>query len=208
MKLFSWHKTLESQHLKYGKDLYTISELAHLSGHSPKVLNVELSRLVKQGVIARYAKGLYGRPNGVKAEDILPFLDKHSYITAAYALSRYNLVTQFINRVTCFTNRRHNRSRLRETPLGTFEFISVSPSLYKPPAKGLIASKEQALLEYIYLCRRKGLNPWSLVSFRKLNELNLGILENLLPHFPSTVRRELRSNKALERIRLSSCLPE
>ncbi len=191
MKLFDWHKLLESQCSKYGKVLYTVTELAHLADCPPSVLNVELYRLLKQGVVTRYAHGVYGRPGKVDVESLIPYLDKRAYITGEYALFYHNLITQNIHRITCFTNRRHNRSRVKETPVGTFEFVTVAAPLYHMPKKGEVASPEQALLDYIYIARRQGLNVQSLVSFRQLHTLDRVRLNQLACNYPRTVRREI-----------------
>ena len=190
MKSLDWHKWLESQHTVYGKVLYTVTELAHAAGCTRSVLNVELSRLQKLGIITRCTHGVYGKPGEVSAEELLPHLDKRAYITGEFALSYHALITQHIHRITCFTNRRHNRSRVRETPVGTYEFITVSSSIYMPPKKSVIAEPEQAFLDYIYITRRQGLLPRSLVTLRKLHTLRQTVLSQLASGYPATVKLE------------------
>ena len=65
MKALDWQRQLRRQHTEYGKTVFSVTELAHLSGRSPHVLNVELARLPKQQVITRYAQGCYGLPDVV-----------------------------------------------------------------------------------------------------------------------------------------------
>ncbi|MBF0432055.1 MAG: hypothetical protein HQK83_12295 [Fibrobacteria bacterium] len=190
MKLFDWHKLLAEQQRASGKVLYTVTELAHLSGCSHAVLNVELSRLVKQKVLLRYGRGVYGLPETVQIPELLSYLDSRAYITGGFALAGYNLVTQYVNRIICFTDRRHNRSRLRHTPLGCYEFVTVGSPVYRYPASRGTADPEQAFLDFLYLSRRRGLNAQSLVSFHNLSSLNREKLRRLSANYPLSVMQE------------------
>lgn len=194
MKALDWQRQLQTQHIQYGKAVFSVTELAHLSGSAPHVLNVELARLQKQQIIVRYAQGRYGLPDVVTPEILLPCLDSGAYITGMYALHRHNLVTQRPVEITCFTNRRHNRSRVRQTPLGRFVFICVAPSQYAPPADGSIALPEQALCDFVTLMQKQGLASESLVTFRALDRLNDAALAEAAGRHSRAVRA------AIERI--------
>lgn len=185
MKALDWHKVLHRQRTDHGKTVFTVSELANIAQASPQVLNVQLGRMVKRGVMARYAHGRYGLADHVSPEQLIHDLDAGAYLTGFYALFRHHLVTQVPVEVTCFTNRRHNRSRLRETAAGRFVFVCVSPKIYAPPLEGKIAPPEQALCDYIYLA--KAIDVRSLVTFRKLDTLDRERLVQLAERYPARV---------------------
>ena len=189
MRALQWHKTLEQAERRDHKTVFTVTELANIAGLAPRSLNVQLGRLVDQGVIVRYTRGKYGLPRRVGAEDLVVFLDSGAYITGLWALHHHNLVTQRPTRITCFTNRRHNRSRIRQTPIGTFSFVCVSGRVYHRPADGSIAPGEQAFCDWVYLCLRKGVVPETQVTFGSLAGLSAHLLADVLTRYPGTVAR-------------------
>ena len=86
MKANAWRKFLEEQRDRHGKVLFTVTELANVAGTSRAALNVELTRLRNQEIIAKYAHGLYGLPGAVSPQVLVPAIDSHAYITGHYAL--------------------------------------------------------------------------------------------------------------------------
>jgi hypothetical protein len=187
MNTLDWMRFLQAQRQQHGKLIFTVTELANVAQASARVLNVELSRLIKRGLILRYAQGRYGAVEGVSPEDVLPFVDSSAYITGLYALHRHNLVTQVPSEITCFTRRRHNRSRERISPLGKFVFVCLSSKIYARPVQGLLASPEQALCDFLYLACRRSLEPETLVTWRGLGRLSARKLNRLLARYPQTV---------------------
>jgi hypothetical protein len=123
---------------------------------------------------------------------VLPWLDPHAYVTGAFALFQYGLITQAPVGITCFTDRRHNRNSV-ETPAGRFDFIRVSRSVYRPPERSVIADPEQALCDYVCLMRRRGVVPESQVTFRHLNRLRRPALRKCYSLYPSTVEMHVES---------------
>jgi hypothetical protein len=191
MKAREWQRHLEAELRTYGKALFTVTELANTFGGTPHVLNVELDRLCKQRIIVRYARGRYGLPDAVTPETLLPYLDAQAYITGAFALHRYNLINQMPAEITCFTNRRHNRSRVRTTAVGRFTFACVQSPVYAPPAAGVVAGPEQALCDYVFFMRRRGVAPASQVNFRGLQGLDIKAWRKLASRYPNTVQKEV-----------------
>lgn len=191
MKALAWHRYLETERKTHGKVVFTVTELANASGSAPHVLNVELDRLCKQGIIVRYARGRYGLPDAVTPEQLLPYLDTHAYITGAFALHRHNLINQIPVEITCFTNRRHNRSRVRATPLGRFTFVCVKSAVYAPPDECALASPEQALCDYVFLMRRRGVAPLGQVTFRNLRHFDTKALQECASRYPQKTRQTL-----------------
>ncbi|MBL7221116.1 MAG: hypothetical protein ISS69_13445 [Phycisphaerae bacterium] len=191
MRAWQWRDYLEQAWRRDRKAVFTLTELANIAGVAPRSLNVQLGRLVRQGMITRFASGRYGLAGRVAPEELVGFLDSGAYITGLHALAGYNLVTQQPTSITCFTNRRHNRSRIRKTPIGTFSFVCVSRRIYNPPAGGNTARPEQAFCDWIYLCLRKGLSPESMVTLSDLSRLSEELLADLLPRYPKTVTKEI-----------------
>jgi hypothetical protein len=192
MKTLAWQQFFQEQQAKHGKLVFTVSELANAAQTSPRVLNVELSRLLKRGLLRRYAQGRYGAVGGVAPEDLLPLIDSSAYLTGFYALHRHNITTQVPSVITCFTRRRHNRSRERLSPLGKFVFVCVSPGIYARPSRGLISAPEQALCDFFYLARRQSLDAQTLVTFRNLGRLKARRLDRILARYPQTVAEAVR----------------
>ena len=192
MKAREWSRYLEEQRQRHGKCLFTITELAHAARTSRRSLNVELSRLLEYGLIERYTRGIYGLPGIILPEMLLPQIDSQAYITGEYALFHHHLIAQMPVRITCFTDRRHGKARLRPTPVGLFRFVSIKTPVYSPPRDGIIAEAEQAILDFVYLSRRSGSDPKGQVTFRNLNRLSRPRIQDLLGRYPNTVGRAIR----------------
>ena len=67
MKAIEWVRFFTGQRERHGKSVFTVAELANVASASPAVMNVELGRLVKRGVIRRWVPGRYGLPDSVTA---------------------------------------------------------------------------------------------------------------------------------------------
>jgi hypothetical protein len=190
MKADAWRKYLEEQRDRHEKVLFTVTELANVAGVSRAALNVELSRLRRQEIIARYAHGLYGLPGAVPPQVLVPAIDSHAYITAHYALYCHNLVTQAPTAITCFTDRRSPRGQDRVTPVGRLVFVCVQSKAYFPP-QGAIAPPAQALCDYVYLSRRLATAPESLVTFRNLARVRDADFPRVLVRYPRSVQEHV-----------------
>lgn len=192
MKALEWIKFLETQRTQHGKVLFRVAELANVARRPPHALNVELARLARKGLLARYATGVYGPPGAATPEQLVALLDADAYITGMFALYRHNLITQTPTELTCFTNRRHNRSRQRRTPFGRLVFVCVSRRIYAKPVRGVLAPPEQAFCDFVHVAKRQGLNPAQLVTFRGLARLNPKRLAKRMAHYPASVGETVR----------------
>ena len=191
MKAIDWQNILQEQRDKYGKVVFTVTELSNISSLDAKSLKVSLSRLVERGIIQNYSKGRYGMTGAVRIEDLVPSIDPAAYITGMYALYQHQLITQVPTEISCFTNHRHNRSRVRVTPLGRIVFVCITGSTYSYPQGNVIVSPEQAVSDFVHLCRKRGVSPSDIVTFRNLHRLDLGLLQTRLKKYPTTVKREM-----------------
>ena len=193
MKARSWQRYLDEQQREHGKTLFTVTELANVAGVSRGALNVELSRLRADGILVRYAQGLYGTPGTVAPDMLLHAMDRHAYLTGSYALHVHGLITQVPRRITCFTDRYSPRARVRDTPVGCFQFTCVRSRVYRPPPKSVLAPPEQALCDFVFLMRREGVAPEAVVTFRNLSMLRQRPFDDLLQRYPATVQRHVRA---------------
>jgi hypothetical protein len=192
MNALDWHRFLVRQQEEQGKVLFTVAELANVTGLSRNSVGVQLSRLRRRNVVRQYARGRYGLPEGVDLVSLVRAIDKWAYVTGAAALHGHGFVTQAQTRITCFTNRRSNRSRVRVTPLGRIVLVCVKPPIYTPPAESGYAAPEQALLDFVWICRREGVSPQSIVTLRGLDRIDLETLVAIGSRYPRTVREATR----------------
>jgi hypothetical protein len=188
MKTLDWLGFFAEQQKLHDKVIFSVAELANAARTSLHAVNTELGRLLRRGLIARYAHGRYGPVEGVAPEDLLPALDPGAYITGFYALFRHHLVTQAPTEMTCFTNRRHNRKPDRISPAGKLRFICVPGSVYSKPAEGTLAPAEQALCDFAWLSLRDGIEPQSLATFLNLQTLSRRRLDQVLRCYPENVQ--------------------
>jgi len=188
MKTLEWQDFFTEQRDLHGKVVFSVAELANAAQTTLHSVNTELGRLVRRGIIRRYAHGRYGPSQGVDPEAILAAVDPGAYITGFYALFRYHLVTQVPTEVTCFTHRRHNRKSDRITPAGKLRFLCIPASIYAKPADQAVAPPEQALCDFAWLNLRDGIDPQSLVTFRNQDTLSRRRLNTTLRRYPEKVR--------------------
>ena len=191
MRASAWRKYLEEQRERFGKVVFTLTELANAACASPAALNVELARLRRQEIIARYAHGLYGLPGAVSPQVLVSAIDSHAYVTGHYALYGYQMVTQMPVSITCFTDRRSPRARERITSIGRVIFVCVRSSVYSPVPEVAIAPPAQALCDYVYLSRRHGAEPESLVTFRNLERIQPEEIAPILARYPVSVQKHV-----------------
>ncbi len=201
MKMREWQAFMQAQIREHGKVLYSVTELANVAGVSRNALNVELSRLQRQGIVVKYAHGCYGLPGAVTPDALLSAIDSHAYMTGSYALHVHGLITQAPTRITCFSDRYSPRAKERNTPVGRFVFTCVRGRVYAPPSGSVLASAPQALCDFVYMMRRAGAAPEGIVTFRNLATIAEAELELILKRYPSTVRQHVKA------LCTASCLP-
>ena len=108
------------------------------------------------------------------------------------AIYQHGLVTQMPTEVTCYTNHRHNRSRVRVTPLGRIVFVCVTGSVYLYPKESVVTSCEHAMSDFVHLCRKRGIVPSDIVTFQNMDPLDPNELQSHLKRYPATVKRDMK----------------
>jgi hypothetical protein len=136
---------------------------------------VKINGLLKSGQIIRVKKGLYIFGSGLRErpfskETLANLIYGPSYISLEYALSFYGLIPERVEVVTCITNK---RQKYFTTPVGSFSYQYINPSIY---AQGitlheidryhsiLIATREKAIADILYF-NEKIENEWRLEEY-------------------------------------------
>ncbi len=187
MNTLKWQRFFTEQKERHGKAVFSVAELANAAQTTPHAVNTELGRLMARGIITRYAQGRYGLAGAVEPEQLLLSIDPGAYITGFYALFRRHLVTQMPSEISCFTNRRHNRTSGRTASAWKLRFILVPPAIHCRPAGTVTAPVEQALCDFVYLNLRDAVDPRHLVTFMNLDRLNRRRLQKTLRRYPAEV---------------------
>jgi len=193
MKALHWERTLRGLREKNGREFFRPTELANIAQTPAGFIAVEIARLAAAGVLVRYAHGVYGLPGARDIRQLVGAIDPGAYITGAAALHFHGLVSQEISNRSCFTNRRHNRSRVRVTPLGTFTFICVAPPVYSPPGESGYASPAQALCDFVYIMRRHGALPESVATMKIPGSVSEDDIRSVSLRYPRTVAAHVES---------------
>ena len=148
---------------------FSREEIRTLSPNAEKNAEIFLYRNIKNNKIVRLRRGIYTTKEYVDSckiagefSDYLEFLANvivpSSYITGAYILSKYELLTEAVTTITSLTSL---KSELVPSPLGTYTYKHVeSKSIGNfdiiTSDKYLIkrASKVQALFDYLFLIKK------------------------------------------------------
>ena len=140
IKIFYWH------HLK----LFT--------GMKPPTLRMSLKRLNEKKVIQRICRSYYANPfNLPSLEEISSIIYPPSYISLESALSRWGVLSQIPQILTCVTTKLPQKFT---TPFGDIEYHQVKKGYFWgfiQEGNYFMAEPEKALLDYIYLKKEKNL---------------------------------------------------
>ncbi|MDD3292714.1 MAG: hypothetical protein PHI45_02915 [Candidatus Pacebacteria bacterium] len=125
-----------------------------------KVYNHQLSNWVKKGYLQRVKKGFYvfsNKKQSLTPKEISFHLYGPSYISLESALSYYGAIPEIVYSVTCITTK---ANRKFSNVFGNFIYRNIRPNLFwgynvleTENSKYLLASKEKALLDFLYLNR-------------------------------------------------------
>ncbi len=149
MKISGWLELFRDHPEKH---LFSISDMAQLTGRKREVLQVELTRLVKSGTVERCARGWYSNPfSPPTPEEVAMVLRHPSYISMEYALSLHSILSQTTFTITLVTLRGPYTYRMGER---VFEYHQISGKLFwgfERRGEFSVAEPEKALLDLIYI---------------------------------------------------------
>lgn len=149
MKRDEWLAFFRQHH---SKKFFSLPDIVLLSGDRKALVSVQLSRLVKSGIVERPVRGWYANPFTQSTADELAMVIRHpSYISMEYALSKQGILSQNVFTITLVTTRLPYIYRTDET---TLEYHQIKRTLfwgYESQDTVLIAEPEKALLDLIYI---------------------------------------------------------
>lgn len=145
------------------RPIFTTKEIASMTGRSVSSVSTTLKLLETKGIIVRMSNGLWANPkdhrfNVFSAVHFL--LNGHQvYISFITALHIHEMISQ-IPKVIYAASTSH--TKIVKTPLATYSFHKISSPFfagfdwYKGKGDFLIALKEKALVDSLYISTRKG----------------------------------------------------
>lgn len=152
--------------------LFSLADFSRLFEiRNRETLYKKISRLEKKKIIKKLIKGkyifLFNQPQDYF---IANYLYQPSYISLETALSFYGIITAFPYKITSITPKKTKNIIVENKE---FSYVQILPSLfwgYEKKDNFLIAEKEKALLDYLYLYT-KGLRNFDKEEF-DLKEIN------------------------------------
>ena len=157
MKIDEW-LTFFKQHQE--KKLFSLQDLSQLTGEQNSSLSVQLTRLIKTGVLKRAARLWYENPFQPPApEETAMVLRYPCYLSLEYALSKQGILSQHVYTLTLITTKLPYTYTTHHT---IYEYHQIQQSLfwgYQSEGTVLIAEPEKAFLDLLYIrcVRTKGL---------------------------------------------------
>jgi len=165
------------------KKLFSLSDLAQLTGENKSSLSVQLTRLVKTNVISRIAQMWYENPFATPSiEETAMVIRYPSYLSLEYALSKQGILSQTVHTLILVTTK---LPYTYKTSKAVYEYHQIKKSLfwgYKREGTVLTAEPEKALLDLIYIrcIRNREMNQDNLASL--VNDMDLSELERKRLH--------------------------
>lgn len=157
------------------RPVFTTREIASLRGASASGTTQALARLAREGAIVAVTRGLWCDPSDASFTPfaLVPFLagGHRAYVSLLSALHLYGVLSQIPQSIFAATT---GHTRVVRTPFGEFSFHQMSPDFfagfdwYGSAQQFLVATREKALVDCLYLASRKG------SRFRYFPELDLG----------------------------------
>ncbi len=174
---------------------FSIKDFARIFKVKEKTAKAFLGYNLKKGVFSRIKRGVYiCSANPPTKFEIANYLWKPSYISFETALSYYGLIPETVYTITSATTKSTKEFNFENQ---VYKFYQIKKNLffgYKPikirDSIVLIADKEKALLDYLYLL---SLKKWSLNERLDLTIMDKKKLGKYLNFFIKNIRK----NKAL-----------
>lgn len=182
------------------KKIFSLQDIVLMSGEEKPSVSVQLSRLVRSGIVERPVRGWYVNPfDPPSAEERSMVIRRPSYLSMEYALSRQGILSQNVFTITLVTTKLPYTYRTGDSVL---EYHQIKRSLFRGYTREgtvLVAEPEKALLDLIYIryVRGRYLNRSSLDSLiddMYLEELNREKLVHFAEGF-DRITREVLSEK-------------
>lgn len=149
-------KNLAAHIAALGRPVFTARELAAVSGRSASAVSQGLAFLLRQGLVARAAHGVWAWGGGLPSPyAVAPYLmpKQRVYVSFTSALHLHGIIEQIPQSVTLAST---SHSREMRTPAGVFIVHHLSPGMFAgfgwhKSGGFLIAEPEKALADCLYL---------------------------------------------------------
>ncbi len=187
MKIYNWINILNK--LSENKHIFSVPELANIADSTLSYARKQIFYLKQKGIIFPVYHGIYGYGK-INIEEVISAIDHRAYLTADTILYENNIILQKPNIITCFSSTYHGRTRIKNTTIGKIIFHKIRKNIYLFPEKTLKATSEQALLDFIYISLKKGIDPLAKVKFQKssIKKLNKKYLDQIIKKYPHSVK--------------------
>lgn len=147
---------------KLDRKVFTTHELAAVSGKSKSTVVQSLNRLVRQGLLMKVYRGVWGESGakGLSVFDVIPclFPRQRVYVSFITALHLHGMIEQIPQVITLAST---SHTRTIRTKAGVFSVHQITPRFfdgfdwYKGEGSFLIAEPEKAFIDSLYLSGRK-----------------------------------------------------
>lgn len=175
-----------------------------------------ISRMVRAGELIRLKNGFFLITEKIEEapppyEQIANLLYGPSYISFEWALSYYKMIPEGVYVVTCATA---TKSKIYTTPIGTFDYTSLSHYRYaigidqkeNEAGRFLIATPEKALADLIHLKSKKLEGKELLADLIEARRIDQDILKNLSKSHLMEIADNYRSKAVLNLIHVLGML--
>lgn len=187
-----------------GRPIFTTREIANLTGSPVSVTTRVLSHMERDGFLTRVRRGIWCNSHDPRFTPyaLVPFLvgGNRAYVSFVSALHLHGLIEQIPRVIYAATT---GPTRVKQTPVATFSFHRIDPAIftgfewYGDGRDFLVATREKALVDSLYLSSRKG------NRFRFLPELSIGreFSFDRAEYFVSSIPNRLIRISVLHRLR-------
>jgi predicted transcriptional regulator of viral defense system len=177
--------------------VFSTRDFAAASGSTMPAASKRLSRLAEKQFLTRVTKGLWANASHPHFHPLacVPYLlgKEQGYVSFLTALHLHGVISQIPQAIQVATT---GRGRTLDSPVGQFGFLKIKPELMRDGIEWsdtrqpyLIATREKALLDVLYLSTRKNRR------FARLPEVDLvdsgfrpGEFERMLRELPYSIR--------------------
>ena len=179
------------------KKIFSLSDLSQLTGEDKSSLYVQLTRLVKSGLVKRVAYRWYENPFSPPTPEEISMILRHpSYLSMEYALSRQGILSQAVYTLTLVTTKLPYTYKTEDA---TYEYHQIHKTLfwgYEKEGFVNIAEPEKALLDLIHIrcTKKRGASTAmikSLFDDMDVDELDIEKLRTYSEKFPPKTRKIL-----------------
>ncbi len=167
---------------------FSTRDYALLNQISIPAATEQLKRFAAKDLIIKLTRGIWANINHpyfnpISASSLL-LNNEHGYVSFLTALNRHGIISQIPQSIQIAST---GRSRSLKTPIANYEFIQVSPAMFRAgfnwtnsKISYLLASPEKALLDTLYISTRKNNRFASLPELDLNNNFSKNIFAKLL----------------------------